>query len=123
MLYVFPDDTLAMAHQAYARPYEDPIAVRAGGSVRPHLHPPETTDILGWTWCVADDGREGWTPDAWFEIREDVWIARHDFSALELTVAIGDQLTLLLSESGFLLCRNQTGEIGWVPDAIMTLIG
>ena len=79
------------------------------------------TDVLGWTWCDASDGRGGWVPDAWFDDNGTQWVARSDYSALELTVAPGDRFEALMSESGFVLCRSETGEVGWVPDGVLAL--
>ena len=44
----------------YEQPYENPISVKAGAYVIPDFK--ELTDILGWVWCKAEDGRAGWVP-------------------------------------------------------------
>ncbi|GAB0112687.1 hypothetical protein AcidC75_02120 [Acidisoma sp. C75] len=74
------------------------------------------TDVLGWVWCRAPDGRVGWVPYQWFAQAAEGWQALRDFSALELTVKAGDRLRLLHGESGFLFCEAAGGERGWVPD-------
>jgi len=97
----------------YRRPYENPIAVAKGDLVTPDFD--KATDIEGWVWCTAEDGRSGWTPKAWLESSNDTWRITRDFNAIELTVAPGDKLELLTEESNFLWVRNQTGDLGWVP--------
>lgn len=121
MLYTFPEGTLAIARQDYDRPYADPIAVGSGALVRPVLDGSITTDFLGWTWCIASDGRAGWVPDAWCDRQGDAWRLERDFNALELSVRRGQRLRLLFSESGFVMAGTDSGERGWVPDAVLEL--
>ncbi|WP_126173088.1 SH3 domain-containing protein [Altericroceibacterium xinjiangense] len=123
MLYRYPAQTFGRVIRGYKRPYENPIVVRAGDLVRPIADGSKTTDIPGWTWCVGPDGRSGWTPDNWCEPRGDRWRLKRDFSALELTVEVGDRLHLLLSESGFLIAETEDGDRAWVPDAVIELEG
>lgn len=119
MLYKYPENTVAKCNSDYVRPYEDPIVVSRGDKVKP-IEKIET-DFIGWTWCVADDGRAGWTPENWCNVTSEFWLLKRDFSALELTVSRGDLVELLFSESGFVFCRTKSGLEGWLPDAALTL--
>ena len=118
MLLRFPAETIAVTVRAYQRPYEDPIAVTAGEMVHPDPARSAQTDILGWVWCRADDGREGWVPEAWLDPEHRLV---RDFSALELTVEPGERVMPEVSESGFVLCRKLDGARGWLPDAVLRL--
>ena len=99
--------------EAYERPYENPISVTKGERVSPDLSKP--TDIEGWVWCTAQDGRSGWTPTSWLMRSNKSWRIDRDFNAIELTIARGEILDIILEESGFYLARKDTGETGWVP--------
>ncbi|MBK1658432.1 SH3 domain-containing protein [Paracraurococcus ruber] len=121
MLYVFPAGTRAVAVRAYRRPYDDPIAVAAGDAVQPDPLRSPGTDLLGWIWCRAADGREGWVPEAWLEPRDGQLRLRRAFSALELGMEPGEVVELRFSESGFVFCRKADGTEGWVPDAVLAL--
>ena len=121
MLYTFPDDTYAIARTDYERPYPDPLSVRKGEIVRPVTDGSIQTDFLGWTWCVAQDGRGGWTPDSWCEPVPGGLRLLRDFSALEFTARQGDRFRLILSESGFIYAQAMDGQRAWIPDAILVL--
>ena len=121
MLYIFPAGTVAVAVRAYDRPYADPVAGTAGDEMVPDPERTATTDIVGWTWCTAADGREGWVPEAWLAERDGRLVLLRDFSAIELSVRPGDRVELILGESGFVYGRRATGEEGWVPDGAMAL--
>lgn len=123
MYYQYPPDTVVIGRIRYERPYEDPIAVRAGDAVLLDEAETRSTDIVGWVWCRGPDGREGWTPQAWLERRGDAWRVRRAFSALELSVEPGDRFVVHFSESGFLFVENPRGEKGWVPDGAVELAG
>lgn len=123
MLYVYPAGTTAVAVREYARPYDDPLAATAGTEVTPDPASGKTTDIVGWIWCRAPDGREGWVPESWLELRNGRTVLKRDFSALELGVKPGDRIEVILGESGFVLGRNAAGEQGWVPDGALVLAG
>ncbi len=99
--------------QSYERPYDDPIAVAAGDHVTPDFH--KYTDIKGWVWCTARDGRSGWTPRSWLAECDGEWRMTRDFNALELTVTPGEWLDVQLEESGFYLVKMENGRTGWIP--------
>ncbi|GAC1372775.1 MAG: hypothetical protein PVS3B1_29990 [Ktedonobacteraceae bacterium] len=48
--------------------------------------------------------------------------ARYTYTARELTVTVGDELTTSQQESGWLWCTNQQGESDWVPLDHLTLL-
>ena len=92
----------------YEQPYLDPIAVRAGVRVFPDFD--RDTDIPGWIWCTAEDGRSGWTPRAWLNQDDGTWGIDRDFNTIELTVTPGERLDVMAEESGFY----------WVPVECVT---
>lgn len=103
----------AIVIRPYERPYAKPIAVVAGDFVTPDFA--KTTPIMGWIWCVARDGRSGWTPRSCLEQSGNTWRILRDFNAIELTVAIGEFLDIQFEESNFYWAVRENGEAGWVP--------
>ena len=77
--------------------YPDPIVLKAGETVAVEDRPSEWP---GWIWCTAASGKSGWTPIAYLDRTGDTARALHDYSAVELAVQPGDEVTLLESESG-----------------------
>ena len=122
MLFVFPLHTVAIAAMPYERPYEDPISLKAGDRVLIDPDKTKETDILGWSWCTGPDGRQGWVPTAWMTHQDGAGQIVRDFSALELTLAVGDRVTLHHGESGFVFVTHENGSVGWVPDACLQLL-
>lgn len=121
MLYRFPAHTYAMVMEAYPRPYETPIEADQGEVIQPLTGGSMQTDFMGWTWCIANDGRAGWVPNGWCEPSADGWKLLRDYSALEHSVRRGDRLRLIFSESGFVFCEADSGEQAWLPDAVLAL--
>ena len=103
----------AVVIKPYERPYENPIAVAAGERVIPDFD--KCTDIEGWVWCTAMDGRFGWTPRKWLTRSGGIWRVIREFNAIELSVDCGELLEIAFEESGFFWATRQNGETGWVP--------
>jgi hypothetical protein len=97
---------------AYTRSYPDPIVMRAGDPLQAAQ---EDQEWPGWVWCTAADGRSGWVPVAYVDRQGDRATARRDYSAIELSVAPGDELVAVVEESGWIWATNAQGETGWVP--------
>jgi len=97
----------------YQAPYVDPIQVNAGDEVVIDLD--KQTDIAGWVWCTNRNGKSGWVPKTYVKYLGRVGKMRVEYNAIELTVHIGEILTVLKAESGFYWAANQKNEQGWVP--------
>lgn len=122
MLFFFPPHTVAVVSAPYERPYADPISLRAGERVLIDAEKTKETDILGWSWCTGPDRRQGWVPNSWITHQSGAAQIVRDYSALELTINVGDRVTLHHSESGFVFVTHEDGSIGWVPDACLQLL-
>ncbi|HEX5314633.1 MAG TPA: SH3 domain-containing protein [Gammaproteobacteria bacterium] len=103
----------AVVIKPYERPYANTIAAGAGETVVPDFD--RHTDIAGWVWCRARDGRAGWTPRAWLSRKGEEWRLDRNFDAIELTVHPGETLEVQFEESGFAWASKSNGEKGWVP--------
>jgi len=97
----------------YQAPYTDPIQVNAGDEVVIDLD--KQTDIIGWVWCTNSNGKSGWVPKTYVEFFGKLGKMRFEYNAIELTVRVGDILTVLKAESGFYWVANQKNLQGWVP--------
>jgi hypothetical protein len=97
----------------YQAPYPDPIVGVAGDEV--NIDSSKKTDWAGWVWCTDRAGKSGWVPEAYIERHGDTGHMRCDYDAIELTVRVGELLTIHKAESGFLWATNQAGQDGWVP--------
>ena len=106
--------------EPYQRPFNDPLVVGTGEPVEPDFDRP--TDIEGWVWCIAGDGRAGWTPRGWLVEAADGWHVDRPYSAVELTVAAGEVLDVEYEESGFYWVTSEDGRAGWVPCRNVTAI-
>ncbi len=94
--------------------YPDPITMHMG-DVIDVSDKEDTWNGWIWIWCINQQGKSGWVPKSYVEYRDGIWKARYDYTALELSVSIGEIVTVMQEESGWLWCINQSGEKGWVP--------
>lgn len=105
----------------YQAPYPDPIQAEAGEEVR--VDASRETDIPGWVWCTNQAGKGGWVPIAYLEMQGDRARMLYDYNAIELTIRVGEVLTVHKTESGFHWATNENGQQGWVPAAHVESIG
>jgi uncharacterized protein YgiM (DUF1202 family) len=98
----------------YLQPYPDPIRVRAGERIIPDLT--KQTNIPGWVWCSDERGKSGWVPKSWMRKQAGRWIISRDFDAIELTVKVGEPVTIHAAESGFVWVTTTEGRSGWIPE-------
>ncbi|MEM8550932.1 MAG: hypothetical protein AAGF45_01015 [Pseudomonadota bacterium] len=107
-----------MSQRIVTRPhvpqYVDPIVVRAGTELKLNGEV-DVWDGHRWLWAAAPDGREGWVPDTLPVSTPSGTVAAQDYSAVELAVSPGDEVTISAGTHGWSWCRCATGE-GWVPD-------
>ena len=98
----------------YARVYENPIAFSSGEAVRVGKRDQDNPE---WIWCVATDAREGWVHESFLEMDPDGSNATgtRDYTALELSVAVGERLEGIEVIAGWQWCENARSELGWIP--------
>lgn len=105
----------AIVTQPYQAAYSDPIAFAIGDLLAVGARDSEWPSFI---WCVGPDGRAGWILDHVFELigpGQERAIANYD--ARELSVAIGEQVTIAQSAGGWHWVANARGERGWIPEA------
>ena len=104
----------------YEAPYPDPIVVKEGDEIT--IDSSNKTDWAGWVWCTNNAGKSGWVPEAYIERRGDVGTMLCDYNAIELTVRVGELLSVHKAESGFFWVTNKRGQDGWVPSTLIELV-
>ncbi len=97
----------------YDAPYPYPISAKAGEMVTVDLA--KRSDIPGWLWCTARDGKSGWVPESYLERKGGSVRLRVDYDAIELTIRTGSILTAHKLECGFYWVTDRNGHQGWVP--------
>ncbi len=97
---------------SYEAAYPVSFAIRKGEELRFERKPSEWA---GWLWCTARSGRSAWIPEAWIAISGGVCVLLRDYNSRELSVEPGDELEVLLLESGWVRARGREGVAGWVP--------
>src|SRR5262249_54800558 len=101
----------------YQAVYSDPISLNAGETFKLSEKVDYWNGNSAWEWIWSTDQRRksGWVPRNCidFNAGETTGVARYNYAATELTVAIGDELVVGREESGWLWCTNQQGRSGW----------
>lgn len=69
----------------------------------------------GWVWAIAGDGRESWAPLGWLRMEGEAGVLLRDYSAVELPLEPGMEISGELRESGWLWASTPDGRSGWVP--------
>jgi hypothetical protein len=98
----------------YSRIYEAPIIGTAGDTVK---IVPRDDDEPGWIWCEhLVSGLAGWVPQAFLErSSEQAAVLCRDYSAMELSVSVGQTLIIFETVAGWTWCVSTVGDAGWVP--------
>jgi len=98
--------------RAYQALYPDPLTVAPGDALRLGVCDQE---YPGWVLATASNGKSGWIPEEFVDAVGDFGKARRDFTSRELTVAAGEEVTLVERVSGWGWVRAGQGRAGWVP--------
>jgi SH3-like domain-containing protein len=97
----------------YHAQYTDPLRVVRGEEVSVGR---EDADFPGWRWCRAADGREGWVPIELLSSQGPEATVSQDYTAQELSVSLGERLTVEEARREWLLVWNRFDERGWIPE-------
>ena len=97
----------------YRASFPDPIRVKEGDIVT--LDFQKKTNISGWVWCTQESGKSGWIPESYLEIQGLTGRMICDYDAIELTIHVGNILTVHKEESDFYWATDQRDNQGWIP--------
>lgn len=95
----------------YHSPFPDPIKLKRGEKVKVEKR---VCEWSGWVWCEDIDGKTGWVPQSYVQIKGNSGKLLVDYDATELSVKKGEELKILKEESSWFWCRNRKGDSGWV---------
>jgi uncharacterized protein YgiM (DUF1202 family) len=98
--------------EAYRAAYPDPLSAYAGETL---TFGRKDQSWPGWVWCANREGKGGWVPESFMRIKEKICTMQRDYVARELSVRVGDLLTLHELESGWYWASDRSGRNGWVP--------
>lgn len=93
--------------------YSDPLKARAGDVL--HRGPEKHSEWPGWIWCLDRTGKGGWIPESYLEETPEGLRLARDLDGTELTVEVGQKLTIIEEICGWVVCKTETGERGAVP--------
>jgi hypothetical protein len=105
---------------AYQSTHPDPLVIKVGEEL---IAGKKDSKWSGWLWCTNQNGKSGWVPQKYVELKGDFCVARFDYDGTELSVDIGEELTMSYEESGWIWCTNQQGQYGWVPADHLEILG
>lgn len=69
----------------------------------------------GWIWCIDQNNNAGWVPLNYLKILGSQCKMLFDYDSSELSVKGGEIVIVEREESGWLLCRSSSNEMGWIP--------
>lgn len=98
--------------KAYKSAYPEPWLMRSGDRFSIGKRDDKWE---GWIWCTDNQGQSRWIPDVYLRIEGDSAIALCDYDSTELSVEVGDELTILKQAADWAWCRTVNGQEGWVP--------
>ena len=91
-----------------------------------HVHAGDTVSVgardkswPGWIWVSTIDGRGSYVPEDILEIEGPTAKVLTAFSTRDLSVKQGERVTALREVSGWLWCRNNAGDEGWLPEFVL----
>jgi hypothetical protein len=107
--------------EAYQSPYPEPILFQVGEQVETGEQFSEDPDWQNWVWCTGKEGQRAWVPLQYLTITDEKGVFKTSYNALELSVNLGEVLTVYEEINGFGMAEKADGSKGWVPLRNMTL--
>jgi hypothetical protein len=112
-------DRLATVVKDHSPQYMDPISARAGDIVHAER---QDDEFPGWLWCRGQDGKQGWVPESFLELRDRFGTLLRDYDARELPATTGEQMTVHEEVAGWARATNAEGRTGWVPTRSLDML-
>lgn len=98
--------------EAYQPEFSDRWTVRKGERLRFERR---ETEWRGWIWCTDSSGQARWVPENWVEIEGNSCVMKRDYDSTELSIDVGQVLTVEFEEGDWAWVTKESGEGGWVP--------
>jgi hypothetical protein len=104
--------SIALIIKEHQASYPDPLIVKTGDELTVGKGDSQWSAFV---WCTNQNGKSGWVPERHLDRQGDRGVALQDYSTAELTITVGEKVTLEKEDSGWYWVTNQTGKSGWVP--------
>jgi SH3-like domain-containing protein len=108
-----------IVREAYVAQYRDPIVFRHGDAVQVQRADAEFTE---WLWCRGPDGKEGWVHRSFLSESSGRAVAMSDYSAKELTVAVGERGRVIRILDGWAFVELHRARVGWMPERVLNIL-
>lgn len=107
----------------YENSNTNPIELKAGDEVSLGEEFKDDEMWPNWIHCVSKrTGKRGWTPIQILQIDGGTGIATAEYTAKEMTVAVGEVVSGYQELNGWRWCvRDSDGQSGWVPQNCLNL--
>lgn len=107
--------------EEYINSNENPIELKSGDYVKVGEKSDESGPWANWIYCTSNStGKSGWTPVQILKIQGESAIAITDYTAMEMTVVVGDIVESDHELNGWLWCtRKSDRQSGWVPRSVL----
>jgi len=99
----------------YKSPYPYPVVFKKGEKVKVGQEFKEDPDWKNWIWCEGNGNKKAWAPKQYVNIDGTNGIFNKDYSAMELSVQVGEKLVVFEIVNGFGTSEKTNGTRGWVP--------
>lgn len=99
----------------YQSPYPTSVVFEKGEAVVLGKEFLEDPAWKGWIWCEAGDHRKAWVPEQYLDASDDRGTLIVTYDAKELSLRIGEVITVTEWINGFGMAEKSTGDRGWVP--------
>ena len=99
----------------YVSPYPESIFFHKGEWVKVGKKFKEDPDWQSWVWCEGENGKKAWVPEDFLDSDGKNGIFNREYDARELSVRVGEVLTVFKVVNGFGMSEKPDGARGWVP--------
>jgi hypothetical protein len=115
------NNNAAVVIRDYISAYPDPIVIKKDSTAFiSHCD----LEYRGWVWIALASGKAGWAPQQIFTpLSANEVVCLEDYTAHELSVRSGEQITVMKSLNSWYWALNDSGESGWVPEECVSMPG
>ncbi len=101
--------------EKYESPYPNSIIFEKDEMVKIVKDSGDHPEWKNWIWCEGSNNNKAWTPRQYVDIQGKKGFLKEHFDAKELSVEVGDILSVHKAINSFGFCTNSKGITGWVP--------
>ena len=93
----------------------DPLIFEKGDTLGVGKEYSQNPNWPNWIECTSDKGQRGWVPKQYLKVSGKTGTALCDYTANELNVKVGDEITIYKFANGWAWAKSSKDEYGWVP--------